>query len=223
MKQWYQREGIKQHTNSCLIITQESAMDADKKESVTPVNPTVNQEEKKETTVTKKSEKKEGLLVCPVIRECYNKRKVLDIVVLLHHSQDPGSTKNYGSSINQEVDEGKCYSNTSRVLMKEQESVLQNTTVMVKTSLDKACNDLQQNYTEEITAPIEIKENYEVKGKGLEHFGVELEDMKDEDETDNQQTVYAQPNFEEFLKSSHEEMKKRKKEEKKKKGHIQAL
>nr|GEW93410.1 hypothetical protein [Tanacetum cinerariifolium] len=117
----------------------------------------------------------------------------------------------------------KCYYNTSRMLMQEQEYVLQNTMVMVKTSLDNACNDLQQNYTEEITAPIEIKENCKVKGKGLEHFGVELEDMKDEDETDNQQTVYAQPNFEEFLKSSHEEIKKRKKEEKKKKGQIQAL
>nr|GEZ69774.1 hypothetical protein [Tanacetum cinerariifolium] len=80
------------------------AMDADKKETVTPVNPTVNQEEK-ETAVSKKSEKKDGLLVCPVIRDCYNKRKVLDIVVLLHHSQDPGSIKNYGSSINQKVDE----------------------------------------------------------------------------------------------------------------------
>nr|GEY49788.1 bulb-type lectin domain-containing protein [Tanacetum cinerariifolium] len=45
--------------------------------------------------------------------------------------------------------------------------------------LDRACNDLLHIYTEEITAPIEIKENYEVKGKGLEHFGVELEDMKE--------------------------------------------
>nr|GEV45042.1 hypothetical protein [Tanacetum cinerariifolium] len=166
---------------------------------VTPVNPTVNQEGKKETAASKKSKKKEGLLVCPVIRECYNKRKVLDIVVLLHHNQDPGSKKNYGSSINQEVDEGKCYYNTSRVPMQEQESVLQTTTVMVKTGLDRACNDLQQNYTKETTAPIEIKENWEVKGKGLEHFGVELKDMKDVDEIDNQQTVYAQPTLKNFL------------------------
>nr|GEW93808.1 zinc finger, CCHC-type [Tanacetum cinerariifolium] len=86
-----------------------------------------------------------------------------------------------------------------------------------KACLDRACNDLQQNYTEEITAPIEIKENCEVKGKGLEHFGVKLEDMKDEDETNNLQTVYAQPNFKEFLKSSHEEMKKRRKKKRRSK------
>nr|GEX35355.1 hypothetical protein [Tanacetum cinerariifolium] len=162
----------------------------EKKEMVTPVNLTVNQEEKKRQQ-SQRSQKR---------------NKAVKLRMQSKGGEIEGVYKDY-------VDILKCYYNTSRVSMQEQVSVFQNTTVMVKTGLDRACNDLQQNYTEEITAPIEIKENCEVKGKGSKHFRVELKYMKDEDETDNQQTVYAQPNFEEFLKSSHEEMKKKRKEE----------
>ncbi|GJX93790.1 ARID DNA-binding domain-containing protein [Tanacetum coccineum] len=88
------------------------------------------------------------------------------------------------------LDVFKCYYNTARVPKIEQESVLKKTTVFVDQGKEYTCLQSHNDQDDQVTAPSRKDRICEEKNK-VEHFGVKLEDIKEEVKKDNQhQAIY---------------------------------